>query len=201
MYLGTKDTRKDPIASLLSIIIIKFDEYKGLDFLGYELKSVKEVLDYIDRSNSDPDKDIPTILKGDPIPELLEKPTSIIDNLALIIPARKALLRKGTRYSLNSVSRVITTTTTTTNPFTLGPLLALPTNKGKGKGKEIDLIGPKPSLRKGPKRIIPENISLIPQSKKPRTLTLLPIKKLTPVKKLVLKKLNPLKLLISSNYL
>ena len=31
------DTRKDPIASLLSVIIVKFDEYKGLDFLGYEL--------------------------------------------------------------------------------------------------------------------------------------------------------------------
>jgi hypothetical protein len=32
----TWDTGKDPIASLLSIIIVKFDEYKGLDFLGYK---------------------------------------------------------------------------------------------------------------------------------------------------------------------
>ncbi|KAH8764741.1 hypothetical protein BGZ57DRAFT_857348 [Hyaloscypha finlandica] len=123
-----------------------------------------------------------------------------MDNLALIVLAHKALLREGTRYSLNLVSRVIATTTTT-NPFTLGPLLALPTNKGKGKGKEIDLIGLKPSLRKGLKRITPENISLTPQSKKPRTLTLPPIKKPTPVKKLVPKKLNLPKLSISSNYL
>jgi hypothetical protein len=31
------DTRKDPIASLPSIIMVKFDEYKGPDFPGYEL--------------------------------------------------------------------------------------------------------------------------------------------------------------------
>jgi len=31
------DTGKDPIASLPSIIMVKFDKYKGLDFLGYEL--------------------------------------------------------------------------------------------------------------------------------------------------------------------
>jgi hypothetical protein len=32
----TWDTGKDPIASLLSVIIVKFNKYKGLDFLGYE---------------------------------------------------------------------------------------------------------------------------------------------------------------------
>jgi ATP-dependent DNA helicase PIF1 len=30
------DTGKDPTASLLSVIMVKFDEYKGPDFPGYE---------------------------------------------------------------------------------------------------------------------------------------------------------------------
>jgi hypothetical protein len=30
------DTGKDPITSLLFVIIVKFDEYKGPDFLGYK---------------------------------------------------------------------------------------------------------------------------------------------------------------------
>ncbi|KAH8766343.1 hypothetical protein F5882DRAFT_382986 [Hyaloscypha sp. PMI_1271] len=49
-------------------------------------------------------------------------------NIALVIPP----IEVSTRYSLNLVSRVIATTTTT-NPFTLGPLLALLTNKGKAE--------------------------------------------------------------------
>ncbi|KAH8749583.1 hypothetical protein F5882DRAFT_386707 [Hyaloscypha sp. PMI_1271] len=175
----------------------------------FDLEGGEEVLKYIDGSNLDPDKDIPTIIEDVPPIKLNIAPVIPpieVNNLALMVPARKALLREGktpnlkhssnikalisTRYSLNLVSRVITTTTTA-NPFTPGPSLALPTNKGKGKGKEIDLIGPKPSLRKGLKRIAPENISLTPQSKKPRTLTPPPIKKPTPVKKPAPKKPNP----------
>ncbi|KAH8747923.1 hypothetical protein F5882DRAFT_387081 [Hyaloscypha sp. PMI_1271] len=121
----------------------------------FDSESVKEVLD-IDRSNLDPDKDIPIILKDIPpikanIPPIKANISPIkVNDLALIVPARKALLYEGktlnlkrssnikalikyglsTRYSLNLVSRVIATTTTT-NPFTLGPLLAPPTNKGK----------------------------------------------------------------------
>jgi hypothetical protein len=36
VYNITWDTRKNPIASLLFIIIIKFNKYKGPDFLEYK---------------------------------------------------------------------------------------------------------------------------------------------------------------------